>query len=131
MLLEGLFNTFYSKIGAEDVWDQYSKEYERYKRERKHCEQQADKNKHRECNFILDLKLLMLKIKTLRRTTAYCKNHKDPSKCRNFLAKKIKAANDQLKLKRDALKALHDKMNVESRKELMKNRTTTKTVKAI
>jgi len=115
---EGLFTSFFTKIGAEDVWNRYSIQYERYIKERNQCQKNPDKNGVKECIYISDLKLLSLKLRTLQRVSVYCKNAKDPSKCRRYIAKKIQSNNERLKLKRDALVKLHDRMNKEKAKEI-------------
>lgn len=115
---EGLFTSFFTKIGAEDEWNRYLIKYERYVKERDHCQNNPDKNGVKECIYISDLNILMLKLRTLQRVSSYCKNAKDPSKCRSYIAKKIQKSNNRLKLKRDALSKLREKINKEKTKEI-------------
>jgi len=122
---EGVFDNFFIKIGADTVWENYEKQYERYTRSRQKCQTQPSNDKLKECTYIVDLKILMLKIKSLRQASSYCRNSKDPAKCRRRLAKIIERANEQMRLKRDALKKLHDKMD-EKRREEYEHRGKTK-----
>ena len=115
---EGIFDNFFIKIGADSVWKNYEKQYNRYVASRDKCQTNTDKDKLKECQFIVDLKLIMLKINSLRRASSYCKNTKDPNKCRQRIGKIIKRANKLMILKRDALKKLHDKMNEEMQKNM-------------
>ncbi len=77
-LQESVFDNFFIRIGAERVWKNYDKAYTRYLKDRNKCEGNIDKDKLRECQLIVDLKILMLKIKTLRQAMSYCKNVKKP-----------------------------------------------------
>jgi len=118
LLNEGLFENFFVKIGAESVWRSYENAYSRYTKERLRCQEKLNSDEIKECELINDLNILMLKIRTLKRAMSYCRNTKKPDKCRQKLAKLIKKNNDLMKLKRDALQKLHEKIN----KKIIKKR---------